>query len=86
MMDIFGNIFILLNQHDIIKFESTDFMPVPADWETSTDNAEVRDNAVDGSIKIVTITNRGVSVGPLIEPTQEFLFVEMVLEQSVLLL
>ena len=49
---------------DIIKFESTDFMPVPADWETSTDNATVRDNAVNGSIKIVTITNRGVSVGP----------------------
>jgi hypothetical protein len=48
---------------DIIKFESTDFMPVPADWEVSTDNAEVRDNAVDGSIKIVTITNRGVGVG-----------------------
>jgi hypothetical protein len=48
---------------DIIKFESTDFMPVPAEWETSTDNAEVRDNAVDGSIKIVTIVNRGVSVG-----------------------
>ena len=39
-------------------------MPVPADWETSTDNAEVRDNAVDGSIKIVTVTNRGVDVGP----------------------
>ena len=49
---------------DIIKFESTDFMPVPADWETSTDNSTVRDNAVNGSIKIVTITNRGVSVGP----------------------
>jgi len=49
---------------DIIKFESTEFMPVPADWETSIDNAEVRDNAVDGSIKIVTVTNRGVGVGP----------------------
>ena len=49
---------------DIIKFESTDFMPVPANWETSTDNSTVRDNAVNGSIKIVTITNRGVSVGP----------------------
>jgi hypothetical protein len=49
---------------DIIKFESTEFMPVPANWETSTDNSEVRDNAVDGSIKIVTITDRGTSVGP----------------------
>jgi hypothetical protein len=49
---------------DIIKFESTDFMPVPINWETSTDNATVRGNAINGSIKIVTITNRGVSVGP----------------------
>jgi len=49
---------------DIIKFESTDFMPVPAKWETSTDNAEVRDSAVDGSIKIVTIIDRGSGVGP----------------------
>ena len=50
---------------DIVKFDSTDFMPVPADWETSNDNASVRDNAVDGSIKIVTVTNRGASVGPV---------------------
>lgn len=48
---------------DIVKFESTDFMPVPANWETSTENSAVRDNAVDGSIKIITITNRGVGVG-----------------------
>jgi hypothetical protein len=48
---------------DIVKFESTEFMPVPADWETNTENAAVRDNAVDGSIKIITIVNRGTSVG-----------------------
>jgi len=48
---------------EIIKFETTDFIPVPANWNTSTDNAAVRDNAVDGSIKIVTITNRGVGLG-----------------------
>jgi hypothetical protein len=38
-------------------------MPVPTDWQTSTDNAPVRDNAVDGSIKIATIVNRGVGLG-----------------------
>ena len=48
---------------DVAKFESTDYMPVPADWSTATDNAAVRDNAVDGSIKIVTITNKGVGLG-----------------------
>ena len=48
---------------DVSKFESTQFMPVPADWETSSDTAAVRDNAVDGSIKIVTISNRGIGLG-----------------------
>ncbi len=48
---------------DIVKFESTDYIPVPSDWETSSDNAAVRDNAVDGSIKIVTISNAGVGIG-----------------------
>ena len=48
---------------EIVKFETTDFIPVPADWGTSTDNAAVRDNAVDGSIKIVAVTDRGVGLG-----------------------
>ena len=48
---------------EIVKFETTDFIPVPADWATSTDNAAVRDNAVDGSIKIVAVTDRGVALG-----------------------
>ena len=48
---------------DIVKFESTDFMPVPANWEVNEDAEAVRDNAIDGSIKIATITNRGVAVG-----------------------
>ena len=38
-------------------------MPVPLDWETSTENASVRDNAIDGSIKTVIIKNRGVGLG-----------------------
>ena len=50
---------------DIVKFDSTDYMPVPRDWETSNDNASVRDNAVDGSVKIVTVTNRGEGIGPV---------------------
>ena len=48
---------------EVVKFETTDYMPVPANWSTGTDNASVRDNAVDGSIKIVTVTNRGVGIG-----------------------
>jgi hypothetical protein len=52
-----------ISPSEVAKFESTQYMPVPADWETSTVNSAVRDNAVDGSIKIVTITNRGVGLG-----------------------
>ena len=48
---------------DVVKFESTDFIPVPQNWETSSDNASIRNNAIDGSIKIVTVTNRGVGLG-----------------------
>ena len=48
---------------DIVKFESTDYIPVPAEWSTSGDNAAVRDNAVDGSIKVVTVTDAGVGLG-----------------------
>ena len=48
---------------EVVKFESTQYMPVPKDWTTASDNAAVRDNAVDGSIKTVVITNRGVGLG-----------------------
>ena len=48
---------------EVVKFESTDFMPVPIDWLTGVENAAVRDNAVDGGIKIVTVTNKGVGLG-----------------------
>jgi hypothetical protein len=38
---------------DIVKFDSTNFIPVPDNWETSTDNAAIRDNAsTSGQLKI----------------------------------
>ena len=52
-----------LKPSDVVKFESVEYAPVPSNWETSSDNFAVRNNAVDGSIKIVTITNRGVGIG-----------------------
>jgi len=49
---------------DIIKFDSINFIPVPKNWETSTENASVRNNAAtSGQLKIVTVTNRGVGLG-----------------------
>lgn len=48
-----------------IKFDSTEYIPVPSDWyDTSSDNVSVRQNAsTSGQLKIVTIRNRGVGLG-----------------------
>jgi len=49
---------------DIVKFDSTNFMPVPTNWQTGTDNSAVRDNSLtSGQLKIITITNRGIGLG-----------------------
>jgi hypothetical protein len=49
---------------DIIKFDSTNYLPVPNDWDTNSEYAAVRNNAINGGqLKIITIINRGVSVG-----------------------
>ena len=48
---------------ELTKFDSTEYMPVPSDWATGSDNSAVRDNAVDGGIKVVVIQDRGVGLG-----------------------
>ena len=49
---------------EIVKFDSTDYIPVPIDWETSDRDFAVRNNAsTSGQLKVITITNRGVGVG-----------------------
>ena len=49
---------------DLVKFDSTSFIPVPQNWESNNDVAAVRNNAsTSGQLKIVTITNRGVGYG-----------------------
>ena len=40
---------------DIIKFDSADYVPVPANWATNTDVADVRNAAVDGKIETIVI-------------------------------
>ena len=48
----------------IIKFDSTNYIPTPDDWYTSVNNSAVRENAsTSGQIKIVTIRERGVGLG-----------------------
>jgi hypothetical protein len=50
---------------DVVKFDSTNFMPVPSNWETNSENSSIRNNAsTSGQIKVVLVKNRGESVGP----------------------
>ena len=48
-----------------IKFDSTDYIPVPTDWyDVGSDNAAMRQNAsTSGQLKVVTVKNRGVGLG-----------------------
>ena len=42
---------------DIVKFDSVEYIPVPANWDTNTDVADVRNAAVDGKVEVVVIEN-----------------------------
>jgi hypothetical protein len=55
-----------IKPNDIIKFESLNYIPVPQNWLTNTENASIRVNAspsLSGQLKVATITNRGVNLG-----------------------
>jgi hypothetical protein len=51
---------------EVIKFDSVNFIPVPKNWDTSTEFAPIRNNAQasNNQLKIITITNRGENLGP----------------------
>lgn len=50
---------------DLIKFDTTNFAPVPYDWSTNSEYSAVRSNAsvANNQLKIITIRSRGVGVG-----------------------
>ena len=55
-----------IRPRDIVKFDSTNFMPVPKDWDITLDPniSAVRNNAASsGQLKVITIVNRGVGIG-----------------------
>ena len=63
-----------------IKFDSSQYIPVPSDWDNDTNVAPVRNNAaVSGQIKMVTIRNRVWVLVLLISLIQVFLSVVMVM-------
>ena len=65
-----------ISPSDIIKFDSLEFVPVPSDWGTG-DTADIKNNAVPGEIKVVSITNRGSGYILLQERIRTFLSLEM---------
>jgi len=55
-----------IKPNDIVKFDSLNYIPTPRNWETSAENATIRDNAnsaSSGQLKIITITDRGSGLG-----------------------
>lgn len=49
---------------DVIKFESTQYIPVPRDWSTNIDVATIRENASEsGQLKTIVIKDRGEGLG-----------------------
>jgi hypothetical protein len=50
-----------ISPSDVLKFDSTDYISVPSNWETSSDVeiSRVRDNAVSGKIETVLIEKQG---------------------------
>ena len=52
---------------EVLKFDSTNYIPVPVDWFTSNDYKEVRENALpssgSGQLKTILIKNFGLDLG-----------------------
>jgi hypothetical protein len=53
-----------IRPNEIVKFDSTNFIPLPKNWTTNQENAAVRLNASSsGQIKIINILERGANLG-----------------------
>lgn len=52
---------------EVLKFDSTNYIPVPIDWFTSNDYKEVRENALptsgSGQLKTILVKNAGSDLG-----------------------
>ena len=49
---------------DVIKFDSTQYIPTPRDWDINVDVATIRENATEGGqLKTIIIKDRGESIG-----------------------
>ena len=53
-----------LSPQEIIRFDSINYIPVPNNWGVEGESKDIKDNAVDGEIKIITIKSSGVGYAP----------------------
>jgi len=53
-----------LSPSEIIKYDSVNYIPVPNNWGQSGESLDIKENAVDGEIKIVNILSSGVGYTP----------------------
>ncbi|WJZ47964.1 baseplate wedge subunit [Synechococcus phage DSL-LC03] len=53
-----------ISPKDIIKFDSTEYIPVPENWGTG-ESEEIKNNAVDGKVQVIIIENRGDGYQPI---------------------
>ena len=49
---------------EIVKFDSIEFIPVPEDWGTVGESISTKNNAINGRLQILTITDRGSGYEP----------------------
>jgi len=53
-----------INPSDVIRFDSTQYIPVPKNWDSNNDVALIRDNAAEGGqLKTIIVKNRGEGLG-----------------------
>jgi len=53
-----------INPSDVIRFDATQYIPVPKNWDSNNDVAAIRENAFEGGqLKSVIIKDRGEGLG-----------------------
>ena len=50
---------------EIVKFDSIEYIPVPDDWGNTGESISTKNNAIDGKVEVVLISNRGSNYQPI---------------------
>lgn len=50
---------------EIVKFDSIEYIPVPENWGQVGESIATKNNAIDGKVEVITITDRGIGYQPI---------------------